>query len=24
MGAARVLSFHDPDGNEILALQPPA
>jgi catechol 2,3-dioxygenase-like lactoylglutathione lyase family enzyme len=23
MGAARMLSFYDPDGNEVLALQPP-
>jgi catechol 2,3-dioxygenase-like lactoylglutathione lyase family enzyme len=23
MGAAKMLQFHDPDGNEVLALQPP-
>ena len=24
MGGARMLAFHDPDGNEIIAMQPPA
>jgi catechol 2,3-dioxygenase-like lactoylglutathione lyase family enzyme len=24
MGGARMLTFHDPDGNEIIAMEPPA